>query len=113
MLTKKLRNTKVFEMIRKSQSKKQEMDNLKENSAEVRRYFQLENERRQIHSDLSAHVEQYGVKVEEYKPAGLVERKSRWVKVSDVEKLAESKPEIKDLLLPLINSKNTHYTREV
>ena len=99
----------IFRMIEKSQAMRTEMKLLK-TSKKVARYLELDANRKSIHSEMYDHIQQYGVKPENYKKDGLIASKKSWVVVKEVEALAEDHPTIKEAILALIKSKMAYYT---
>ena len=102
---------KIVGLIKEARQLKAKMDELKESSSEVAQYLELESGRKEFHSLITSHIEQYNVNAELYKPMGLVGRLNRNIKVSDVETLVAIKPSLKSILLPLINESQSYYTK--
>jgi len=102
---------KIVSLINQARAMKARMNELKETSPEVAEYIRLDNARSDLHKEITGHVEQYNVNPELYRAKGLIGRVSRWVRVDDLETLAQIKPKLKPILLPLINEKQTFYTK--
>ncbi len=105
-----MKQTKVLGKIEQAKGLTAQMKVLKTNT-QVAEYIALEAERKTLHKDITAHIDQYNVNAEKFKSVGLIGTNSRWVKVEDLEVLAEVKPKLKSILLPLINEKMSYYTR--
>jgi hypothetical protein len=101
---------KVVSLIKDAKALKAQMNELKEASPELMRYLELEDERRDIHKQLTGHIDQYNVNADLYKKFGLIGRLNRSVKVGDIETLVAVKPKLRAILLPLINESQSYYT---
>jgi len=102
--------TKLMELITEAQTMKAQMSKLK-TDPKVKRYLALEEERKALHKTIGQHVERYNVDPTTYKPLGLVERGNSWVKVKDVSTLAEKYPKFRDVIMGLINTSKSYYTK--
>ena len=102
--------TKLAKLILNAQKLKARMTTLK-NKPDVRAYFKAEAERKAIHATISEHIGKYAVNIEEYEKMGLVESNKTWVKVAEVVELTTVFPEFRKVLLKLIHSKQSYYTK--
>lgn len=102
--------TKINTLITQAQTLTAKMKKLK-TKPDVKAYLAAEEERKALHKSIGNHVETYNVKVETYKKLGLVERSNSWVKVKDVSTLAEQYPEMAKVILRLIQSSKSYYTK--
>lgn len=103
---------KIVSLIRQSQAMKARMKELEATVPEVAEYIQLDKERKDVvHKAITSHVKQYNVNPDLYKSQGLVGRLNRTVKVTDVETLAQVRPDLSTILLPLIRESKSFYAK--
>jgi len=102
---------KIVSLIKQAKAMKVRMNELKETSPEVAEYVRLDSARSDLHKEITGHINRYNVNPDLYKANGLIGARARWVRVDDIETLAQIKPKLKPILLPLINEKQTFYTK--
>lgn len=102
--------TKLMELITQAQSHRAKMKQLKTHP-KVKQYLAEEEKMKAVHKVIGEHVGKYNVNPETYKPLGLVSRGNSWVKVKDVTALADEHPKLRKVILGLIQTSTSYYTK--